>query len=409
MFWTTIGILFLLLAVSYFFTRSIIHPGVVTSGIWLILLLIYNAADFELYKLSDEFYQAVLSWTCPFCLASLINQRTSSFVLHSIAGDANAVTLSRIKPLLIFALILASLALIYRGMLFNSSNIFNGIRQASVATLSGDEDAIPFPIWLKPFVELANTAALPVCMYMLVIKKDWSRYSKILLGLLIFFFLLRSNKNVIAQIGLAFVCLMLLEQTIAKKKILNILIVMMIVMIGVSYIRRLGIRGDGFIITEFIAQYLLAPLPAFDSVLHSSSLIEDFHGEYTFRAFIKIIQIFNPLVVGNSDPFNLGNWVFTPIPVNVYTVLFPFYEDFGYTGLVCFAIILGGIAGILYKHAIKGYLISKLIYSCMFYTLVFQFFADNFFQFFWTNMTYVFFCIMLVYRGGFRNEEKLHV
>lgn len=398
MFLTTIGILAFLLAASYFYTRSLAHPGVVTAGIWLVLLLIYNTADFDLYELSDSFYKAVLLWVCPFCIASLISQHSSSLMPKIIAGDANPKILAFIKPFLIVALILASLALVYRGMLFNSSNILYGIRQASVASLRGDEDVIPFPIWLRPFITIANTAAMPTCLYLFVLKKDKSRYSKVLLILLIVFYLLRSNKNVIAQVGLAFVCMLLLEQSVSKKKILTIALIMGVFMIGISYLRRLGVKGDGFVMTDFIALYLLAPLPAFDSVLDSTSLIENFHGEYTFRAFVNILHLFNPSIVGNSDPFNLENWVTVPVPVNVYTTLFPFYEDFGYIGIAIFGALLGYFSSVIFKHAIKGFVVSKLVYSCMFYTLIFQFFADNFFQFLWANVAYILFCILIVFR-----------
>lgn len=398
MFWTTIGILAFLLVVSYLYSRSLVHPGVVTTGIWLVLLLIYNAADFDLYDLSDSFYKAVLLWACPFCVASLISQPTSSLMPTVIAGDANPKILAFIKPFLLVALGVASLALIYRGMLFNSSNILYGIRQASVASLRGDEDVIPFPIWLRPFITIANTAALPTCLYLFVLKKDKSRYSKVLLVLLIVFYLLRSNKNVIAQVGLAFVCMLLLEQSVSKKKITIVGLIMVIFMIGISYLRRIGIGKDEFVVTEFLAQYLLAPLPAFDSVLSSPSLIENFHGEYTFRAFVKILHVFDPSIVGNSDPLNLDNWVLTPLPVNVFTVLFPFYEDFGFPGLVIFGLLLGYFSGTIYKHAKKGFIVSKLVYSCMFYTLIFQFFADNFFQFLWANVAYILFCMLIVFR-----------
>ena len=394
--WTTIIILSLLLAVSYFYTRSIIHPGVVTAGLWLLLLIVYNASNFDLYALSDSFYKAILLWTCPFCIASLINQQTPSLVPDFIAGDANPTMLSILKPAILVALIMAIFALVHRGMQFDSSNILYGIRLASIASLRGEEDAVPFPGWLKPFIEFANNAALPVVMYLVIIKRDKSKYSILLLVLLIVFFLLRTNKTVIAQMSMAFLCIMLFEQTISKKKAMIAILVIGALMVGISYVRRLGVRDDEFLVSEFLAQYLLAPLPAFDSVLDNYSFIEDFHGEYTFRPFIKFMQLFDPSIVGNNDPYNLKNWVYTPIPVNVFTALFSFYEDFGYVGIACFGIALGLLSGMVYKHAKHGYLVSKLIYACIFYTIVFQFFSDYFFQFFWTNMGFVFFSILLV-------------
>lgn len=403
MFWTTIVILFVLLMMCYWTSRSAIHPGVVTAGIWFVILLIYHFADVELYSLSDSFYKAVLLWACPFCLMSLVTQYTPSAISPFISGDANQNTLRILKPFIIIALVLATLAIIYRGILYDSSNILYGIRQASIDSLMGNEDAIPFPSWLKPFLELANTATLPICLYLVVVKRDWSRYSKVLLALLIIYSILRSNKSILALVGLAFACSLVLEKHFSRKRIFIFAIIMGVLMVGMNFLRGFGVRENDFDVQHMAALYMLAPLPAFDGVIGNYSFIEDFHGEYTFRAFVKIMQLFDPSIVGNSDPFNLNNWAITPLPVNVYTVLFPFYEDFGMTGIFVFGLILGCLSGILYKHAAQGYLVSKLVYSCMFYILVFQFFSDNFFQFFWTNFMFMAFCVLLVFRTRFEN------
>ena len=398
MFWTTVGILFVLLMACYWTSRSAIHPGVVTAGIWFIILLIYHFANVELYSLSNNFYKAVLLWACPFCFSSIVTQYTPSVVSPFISGDANPTTLRILKPIIIIALLLATLAIIYRGLLYDSSNILHGIRQASIASLMGDEDAVSFPRWLKPFLELANTATLPICLYLAIFKRDWNRYTKVLLTLLIIYSVLRSNKSILAMVGLAFACALILEKHFSRKKIIAFTVIMGVLMVGMNFLRGFGVRDHDFDVQHMAALYMLAPLPAFDSVIGNYSLIEDFHGEYTFRAFVKIMQLFDPSIVGNSDPFNLNNWAITPLPVNVYTALFPFYEDFGMVGIFVFGLILGYFSGILYKHTTQGYLISKLIYACMFYILVFQFFSDNFFQFFWTNFFFMAFCVLLVFR-----------
>lgn len=396
--WTTIFILIFLLGISYFISRSVLHPAVITAGIWSFILIVYNAFDWELYTLSDDFYSLLLLWVGIYCLAAFIPAILPTPLPRTIAGDVNQNTIQILRPLVIVGLIISLFAIIYRGSLYNSSNIFNGIRLASVATLSGDEDAIPFPTWMKPFLELANIAALPTCLYLLFIKNERSFYTKVVLLLLIIYFVMRSNKNVIAQVGLAFFCLMWINQLVNKKKVFFVTLIFIGLMVALHIVRGAGVRSDEFSLTDFIMQYLLAPLPAFDIVMHESSLIEDFPGEYTFRFFVKIAQKFDPSIVGNSDPLNLHNWTATPIYVNVYTVLFPFYEDFGKEGVAIFALILGYISGNTYRHMRQGFVFSMLVYSCLFYTLIFQFFADNIFQFFGTVISIIIFIALLVFK-----------
>lgn len=56
---------------------------------------------------------------------------------------------------------------------------------------------------------------------------------------------------------------------------------------------------------------------------------------------------------GNPDPFNLHNWTYTPLPVNVYTIMFSYYVDWGYWGIIIFSILLGAFWGGIWKGVKK--------------------------------------------------------
>ena len=389
-------ILLLMFAYAWLHNKDLVAPAFVTSGVWLVLLVIYAISDHELYEQSDKFYMAVLLWVIPFCLFAFLMQKIKIPIYSKISGDVNQRTLKKLKPFLLLILLIGIFSVYYRGMLYNSENVFSGIRQASVETLHGEESLVVFPAWVNIATNLITLVVI-ISLYLLFIKKEYSTYSIVLFILVVLYTLLRSNKVVLSQLGFAFICLQLYNKKVSKKQLL-ILISILGGFFLLSQLMRMGEDSRAeFELLKFIELYLLSPLPAFDSVLNlSHTMIESFHGEYTFRAFVDYLQYFNPSITGNSDPFNLNNWTYTPMPTNVYTCMFPYYADFGYMGIILFSSFIGGVSGLLYTHMKQGYVVSTLIYTCLFYTLAFQFFADFIFQFFMVIIFYIIFSVFLV-------------
>ncbi len=379
----TILILLFLFIFSYIRVKSMLHPAVVTSGLWFVLLVLYTYLDHGLYALSDKFYYALLLWVIPLCIVSLLVLHTRRPMPTLLSNDVNETTMKWMQPIVFISLIIASIGVIYRGHLYNPENIFHGIRQASIATLKADEFLIALPLWASIFVEITNAIALPFCLYIVLLNKDRKKIvCVVLISLLFLYTLIRSSKTTIAQVAFAFFCLLWYKQKINKRNFL-LAVGLIFGIILIPHVLRREDSTDEFIFIEFMNLYLLSPLPAFDSILHQYTLIEDFSGEYTFRAFIKLFQLFDPTIIGNSDPFNLHNWATIPIPTNVYTVMFSFYADFGMLGIAIFSVLYGLFFGILYKRMQEGYTVAILLYACLFYALLFQFFADYIFMFFW--------------------------
>lgn len=329
------------------------------------------------------------------CISSLVVQRINVPIPIVARGEANKNTVAVLKPLVAVCALIAFAAILYRGYVYNPSNIFQGIRTASVSSMRGDTLIVSFPMWVGLSIEITSMLLLPMCLYLLFIKHDRNWISIGLTILLIIYTIARSNKFAIAQMGMAFLCIMWYQKRINKRNFLFVILALFVLFMLAHMLRRSG-GSSGFVFLDFITMYLFAPLPAMDTVLNlNHSLIDQFHGEYTFRAMIRFMQWFNPNIVGNADPFNLDYWVNTPIPVNVYTAMFSFYADFGYIGLIVFGGLYGLFSGIVFKHAQSGNSASLLIYSCLFYILIFQFFADFGMTYFWSIVGLILGCTIL--------------
>ncbi|MGM9830618.1 MAG: O-antigen polymerase [Paludibacteraceae bacterium] len=384
-----------MLCYSYYRARSVLHPAVVTSALWLVMLVLYATIDHGLYPLSDKFHIALLCWGLPLCIASLAVQHIRIGIPIVARGEANLTTIAILKPIVAICVMISTAAILYRGHVYDPDNLFHGIRTASVISLQGGKHTVSFPIWASLALEITNMLLLPICLYLLFIEEKRNWLSIGLTIVLVIYTVIRSNKTVIAQVGLAFLCIMWYKKRINKRNFLLILLALFALFMLAHLLRRTSDSSE-FVFLDFITMYLFAPLPAFDHVLNlHHSLIEQFHGEYTFRAFIRFAHWFDPTITGNADPFNLNYWVYTPVHVNVYTTMFPFYADFGYAGIAIFGALYGATGGIIYKHMTEGNGASLLIYSCLFYILVFQFFADFGMTYFWSIVGLVIGCTLL--------------
>lgn len=365
--------------------KKILAPAVITNIVWLLLLIIYNTVDHGLRPLSDYFYCIVLIWNLGFTIGScLINK-----LYLPVHGSMTMLNRRRIGSVLLWVMILSLLLSIYGlyliGSSLNPDNIFAGIRQNSVSILNGEEPSVILPIYISMAQSIASYSIV-VIGTLFFFRGNKSFAVKIALLLIIAFTLFRSNKYAVVQLLFFFATLSILINGISKKMALSFLMVFLIMMLAAHLMRAGSDKAAEFDLGKMLAVYLLSPLPAFDIVSTGhAALIEDFNGEYTFRAFIPYLNLLGFNLVGNSDPFNLHFWTNTPLPVNVYTIFFSFHTDFGIYGIIFASLFYGIFFGILWKGCEKKIPMFQVAYASCFYILAFQFFADFLLMYFWTN------------------------
>ncbi|MCC8069839.1 MAG: oligosaccharide repeat unit polymerase, partial [Ruminococcus sp.] len=136
----------------------------------------------------------------------------------------------------------------------------------------------------------------------------------------------------------------------------------------------LGISHGLLRMSRFFSIYILSPSVAFETLTPESG---EYWGANTFPFFyilLNHISDFNYDIV-----LKLKEFVYVPLPTNVYTIMQPYYEDFGFVGVFIFGIINGSFIGFIYRRAIKGKPISKCLYVYLLQILILQFFQENLF------------------------------
>lgn len=399
----TIIIIITLCFFSFRITRDIIHPAVVTCGIWGLIIIIYNFINHGLYALSDKFYFALLLWLITFCIASLWISKIYVPFPSFLKGKPNRQLIKYLFPVTIFCLLVSIFALIHKGLLYNPDNFFAGIRTSSVSQLNGEFPLMEFPFYIDIANAISGFSFLFILLIVFIENKKIDTKLIIIIVLALTYFVLRSSKTVMAQILLSFFCMLFIYKKINLKRIGLFFLFFFVFMMLSQLLRR---SGGGFNFTQFITAYSLAPLSAFDTVLMGhAKLIHSFNGEYTFRFLIPFFQYFDPSIIGNPDPFNLYNWTKTPVEVNVYTIMFSYYVDFGFWGLFVFSSLFGAFWGLLYQFMKAGYGVCILIYSAFFYMLIFQFFSDSFFQFFFVTLSIILVSCLLFVKIKIKKEN----
>lgn len=150
--------------------------------------------------------------------------------------------------------------------------------------------------------------------------------------------------------------------------------------------------NDSATIYSVLGVYLYSPLIAFDQL---NQVVSDHSGEFTFRFIYAFLNKFN--VIAEQPVNTILNYVNVPIPTNVYTVMQPFYQDYGYVGVFFGALLYGAVFSGLYTIAIRGSILSLLIYALLSISSVTAFFGETLIMNFSGNVKLVL-CLIILWR-----------
>ena len=366
---------------SYKKTHSIIHPSVIVSAIWAIILVLYNLLDHDLYQLSNKFHFAVLLWVLSFVVSSL-------FFFKKICK--NQLFMLEINKKLISSILTAFILINFIGI-YKYYSLSGGIAYDMIANFARGEMEIPLVIRILQVFQLFSLSLFSIIA--LYNKQVFCFKYKIIIFIVSLFIwsVISGNKTGLFQIifiifnGLYFI------NKISLNKILIGLIILCIAMFYLQTFRSRANHQDSESVEKIISVYILSPLPAFDLVLNGE---KQFVSNQTFR-FFNVVGDKLGIVDRQNESENA--WAQVPIYTNVYTVMFPFYSDFGYVGLCIFGFICGCFWSILYNKSFAGQFISRVLYAMFSYTIYLQFFSDYLFNY--LSVFFQVFIFLIIFRN----------
>lgn len=357
--------------------RSILHPATITSVLWFFLIVIYNYVEHPLFELSLSFYKALLIWVVPFCLVSIvfgkINFPCFSFLKNKYCND---VFLDKFYFPILFSLI-SLIALFYvQSSFIGGGNIISNYRAYAMDSLFDDKTA------LEGMLLYSLNVSVVIILARLFYSKNVNRKKWIILfAILLFVFVIKAEKFNFIMLSLFVFCLLIKRRKFFWLFFFAILAFFLLICLSVIRADRSFYDYDYL---SFIQIYLLSPMAAFDSVLTGDMIVKsDIFGEFTFNAFTRLFY------GNNNDLFSLERWAYVPLPTNVYTIMFDYYVDFGYCGILFFSIFMGAFFGYFYSFYRRNISCFCLLYPFLFFLLVIQFFHNALSLFFFKWIQYV--------------------
>lgn len=360
-----------LLACLYFKVGDIFSPWFLTAGVWMAILLLFQLEGDMLDPLSSQFYTSLSLWLPIFIGSSLMTYATLPRAGRPDVAVASDMVVNEkvFNFLYVVAMVLSPLYL-YQVMQvvtqFDTSNLLNNIR---VLAVHGDED--------YGFLNYAF-----VLNEVLLIIAIW-RYPKIPLWQLLTIYLAHMvscfaimEKGGVFLMVLATVYI-LYEKRVIKARSIAVTGVLLLVFFFVMNLARANqdtIDDQDVTFMDFFALYIMSPSVAFGRV--QVDLFPQF-GSHTLTTFYLILNRLGGDFVLNQK---LQDFVWVPMPTNVYTIFQPFYMDFGFAGVAFFALVYGLFSGWVYRLYRNGSGMGKALYTYLVYALVLQFYQENIFM-----------------------------
>lgn len=359
--------------------ERLFSPAVITSGIWFVCVVCFTVFDHGLYPVSSKFCTALTIWCSCFCISSLSVQSIS------FKTPYNGIVPSRTMRDIYFYFCIATLPLMILQVIaiFRSGyqgNMFHLLRMANVYGIESEG--------------IARTATFFIPFWQITYLIELSEYSKqnrgrvCFLALLnIFYIVVSMSKTVFLIFFLSTMFMLLFKKRIAIKHVIIGGICLIFIFFVLQTIR--AISGQEVEFGNFLRLYVLTSIPAFEMVEPCSSA---HWGENSFRF---VYAIANRLHLSSIEPIDpVLAWAEVPVPTNVYTVMYPFYKDFGFVGVGIFAAVSGAIFGWIYKCVEQGSLFAAILYAILSICLFMQIMGDIFFTTLSQNIQYILIAIL---------------
>ena len=351
---------------------NIFAPAVITSGIWLVVLLLYMTIGHPLNPLTSKSLVAISLWVSLFCFSALLAQAIQTPSPRNIEPSPLARNIFFYFSLLTFPLlILKACEIINLGV---SSNWMTDLRLAAIGGLKN--------------IDIKDTDPFYVIIWFVSYLIELNRYSKenryrvfILFAMYVAFALFTMAKIHFLILFLSTVYILYLKKRVAFRQILIGAVLLLFIFESVQLMRFSSDTKEKNPLKSMITLYLMSPTPAFETVKPETATT---FGQNVFR-FIYAFQYKS----GLSDQKPVGTLLpFTDVGMgtNTYTILYPFYKDFGLKGVGIFAVVIGLLMGSIYNKAEKGNTLFIIIYAFFIYEIAMQYAAEMFFTNFSLNL-----------------------
>ena len=358
---------------NFMVTRSIYYPATFFTALWTV----YLSALF----LSGDFFYSISDMTCAIYSLGVFMFSSGSLLVFFIYQKKPATELPVSKRDTTFAnrcldiglvVLLLAFPFYWRhlqqlGTIMDIEDFWISLR---AQTSSGDKSAEGFGIFaylaaLSTFLSWAAYYENNGTLY-----KRFRAYSIISVSLAYHVITVSRLGAMITVFGLIGITVVRNGRIRLKSLLLGITIFVLIFSAPALILNKGGsldssISENIVSISESFQLYALGGLVAFDDVVNHPDNIES--NWYSLRFFTTIA---NSLGANYDLPPSTLEYTLTPLPTNVYTIYFPYYEDYGLIGIVIIMFIMGALTTFVFIWALNGGPQAGVLYGLIFASLI---------------------------------------
>ncbi len=383
-----------LLILSFFFYKrwnSYISPAVVISFSWGLVFLGYEVIPHGMYDISAKTVFVLFLWitssligSCFFSLVKMPPFKPSDlFFNESIRSIYYWISIIGIFPLLYIAY--------KQGTTMDSSSFLFNLRMANTGIV---ETEFKYGIFQYVF-------AFAFISFLIEVYSSTGKNRRVIILLIINILLaiITMAKTSFFFLIIPLLCIRIFKGKVSLMKLLPVFGLIILFMAAIQLLRA-GNDSENVIASMFNV-YIFGGIPALDQIVTADTHTQ-LWGELTFRFFHTIKSIFFGTDAHAGvyiNDISVKGYVYVPYPTNVFTVIYPFWMDFGFLGVMVGGGLMGAFSGFLFKLANKQRAWSIVVYSYLVAVLVLPFFGE----YLVTNLSYT---IQLLFLSYFANKFK---
>lgn len=340
-------------------------PWSITLLVWAAILVLIRLEGKLLYPLTEQFYTALALWVPALCI--------TAFVTYTLMAKFTPTDTKQESNELVFNVLLA-LSIVMTPLY--AWNVYQVVSQ-----FSADDMLTNIRLLANEGAGQGILAYSVVINQLLLIVALW-RYPQIATWkLVVVIAACLLNAMAIMEKGAIFYVFLICIFVMYERRIVKAHTIVAFVAASLAgfYFFNLARQGEGSTYAEnetfadFIAMYLASPAVAF------SRLSADLTPQVGANTFEFFYAVFDKFGIGQFEVHQkLQDFVWVPMPTNVYTVMQPFFIDFGFAGVAFFGALYGIVFGSLYRCYRNGDGMARVLYTYAIYILVLQFYQDNF-------------------------------
>ncbi len=381
----TFVILLLLTAGGYYLSRDLFSPFVLEPGIWSLILLLFQLLPHGFYPLVGDFLSALLLWNVGFLLAAyacFYYTSPSSFSSRERKPSSLVLGIYFWASVVFMPVVIG--VTIWVAYVEDPVNMFRYLRIMN----TGVDEEIEAPD-LGILYYLVSMTYVLLFFMLIYVKKKWMIAVVLVLNLMFAF--VTMAKTVFLSVIFPFLYIAYQDGKIKIRHFLYGVVGFVVLSFVLQSVRSASSQDDVEVVeaTPFISLYLLSSMPAFDTYVEPESARE--WGSHTFRLFYAIGHA---LGMGEEPEDTILPFVGVPELTNTYTVLYPFYIDFGMFGVFFFSLCYGCAYGFLYKKTVTGGKMAEVIYAIGLCFIMLEFIGEFFFTNLSQEIQHIFFVLL---------------